>query len=49
MFGISKIKSNFVCIMLCIDSVNEAKIMEEYGNEVGLDGLEWPYIFDPSY
>ena len=32
-----------------LDFVDEAAIMEQYGNEVGLAALEWCDVFDTEY
>ena len=37
------------CIYFVLDFVDEAVIMEHYGNEVGLAALEWWDVFDPEY
>ena len=37
------------CLYYALDFVNESGIMEQYGNEVGLAGLEWVDVFDPAY
>ena len=37
------------CIYFALDFVDEAAIMEQYGNEVGLAALEWCDVFDPEY
>ena len=37
------------CIYFALNFVDEAAIMEQYGNEVGLAALEWVDIFDPEY
>ena len=42
------IKSAFVYI-LSLNFVDEASILEQYGNEVGLAAFEWLDIFDPDY
>ena len=39
------IKFGFVSL----NFVDEAAIMEQYGNEVGLAALEWCDVFDPEY
>ena len=36
-------------IEFALDFVDEAAIMEQYGNEVGLAALEWCDVFDPEY
>ena len=38
-----------VWIEFALDFVDEAAIMEQYGNEVGLAVLEWCDVFDPEY
>ena len=37
------------CIYFALDFVDEAAIMEQYGNEVGLAAFEWCNILDPDY
>ena len=37
------------CLYYALDFVNEAEIMEQYGTEMGLGGLEWINIFDYGY
>ena len=37
------------CLYYALDFVNEAEIMEQYGREMGLGGLEWIDIFDHGY
>ena len=37
------------CIYFALDFVDEAAIMEQYGNEVGLAAFEWCDVFDPDY
>ena len=37
------------CIYFALNFVDEAAIMEQYGNEVGLAALEWCDVFDPEY
>ena len=37
------------CLYYTLDFVNEAEIMEQYGAEMGLGGLEWVDIFDYGY
>ena len=34
---------------VCLDFVDEAAIMEQYGNEVGLATFEWCDVLDPEY
>ena len=38
-----------VCIYFALDFVDEAAILEQYGNDVGLAAFEWLDIFDPDY
>ena len=37
------------CIYFALDFVDEAAIMEQYGNEVGLAAFEWCDVLDPEY
>ena len=37
------------CLYDALDKLDEVEIMEEYGNVVGLGGLEWIDIFDENY
>ena len=37
------------CIYFALDFVDEAAIMEQYGNEVGLAAFEWCNVLDPEY
>ena len=37
------------CVYFALDFVDEASILEQYGNEVGLAAFEWLDIFDPDY
>ena len=37
------------CIYFALDFVDEAAIMEQYGNEVGLVAFEWCDVLDPEY
>ena len=37
------------CIYFALDFVDEAAILEQYGNDVGLAAFEWLDIFDPDY
>ena len=37
------------CLYYALDFVNEAEILEQYGEEMGLGGLEWVDIFDHGY
>ena len=37
------------CIYFALDFVDEAAIMEQYGNEVGLAAFEWCDVFDLEY
>ena len=37
------------CIYFALNFVDEAAIMEQYGNEVGLAALEWCDVFDSEY
>ena len=37
------------CIYFAHDFVDEAAIMEQYGNEVGLAALEWCEVMEPDY
>ena len=37
------------CIYYALDSIDDAAVMEQYGNEVGLAALEWADIFEPEY
>ena len=37
------------CLYYALDFVNEAEIMEQYGEEMGISGLEWIDIFDHGY
>ena len=37
------------CLYYALDFVNEAEIMEQYGTEMGLGGLEWIDIFGYGY
>ena len=37
------------CVYFALDFVDEASILEQYGNEVGLAAFAWLDIFDPDY
>ena len=37
------------CIYFALDFVDEAAIMEQYGDEVGLAAFEWCDVLDPEY
>ena len=37
------------CIYFALDFVDEAAIMEQYGNEVGLAAFEWCDVLHPEY
>ena len=37
------------CMYHALDKVNEIEVMEEYGEVVGIGGLEWVEIFDEKY
>ena len=37
------------CLYYALDFVNETEIMEQYGEEMGMGGLEWIDIFDHGY
>ena len=37
------------CLFYALDFVNEVEIMEQYGKDMGLGGLEWVDVFDHGY
>ena len=37
------------CIYHALDYVNESRILEQYGDEMGMAALEWLDIFDSVY
>ena len=37
------------CLYVALDAIDDASVMEQYGDEVGLAALEWPDVLDANY